>query len=72
MYGTEKLSDKQKRQAELNAMLDLEKNIDEEICVSEQTNLKVSENAKNTYTVNKDSKTQDMSEYPNESNRDGR
>ena len=66
------LSDKQKRQAELNAMLDLEKNIDEEICVSEQTNLKVSENAKNTYTVNKDSKTQDMSEYPNESNRDGR
>ena len=66
------LSDKQKRQAELNAMLDLEKNIDEEICVSEQTNLKVSENEKNTYTVNKDSKTQDMSEYPDESNRDGR
>lgn len=66
------LSDKQKRQAELNAMLDLEKNIDEEICVTEQTNLKVSENVKNTYTVNKDSKTQDTSAYPNESNRDGR
>ena len=53
-------------------MLDLEKNIDEEICVTEQTNLKVSENVKNTYTVNKGSKTQDMSEYPDESNRDGR
>ena len=66
------LSDKQKRQAELNAMLDLEKNIDEEICVTEQTNLKVSENVKNTYTVNKDSKTQDTSAYPDESNRDGR